>query len=494
MRTYSKVLSGKTVMTIARTLAAAALAFTTACATAPQVKPMPEAQVAPSPPAQAQPKAQANANAPKATPSAPGTGDAYELFMSALAAFDAGNYDAARQGFEQVVQKAPQSLNAQFNLGLIAERQGRLADAQAAYEKVLFLDQNHQPSLLNLGRLYRLQDKFDAAISLYEKALKTPGREHDVALLNNLTVAYRLAGKFELAEATARRVLARSKDNPDAYKNLALVYYDQGQYRLAELVSGNARKLAESDPGVYNNLGMIYLKLNDRPRALAQFQKAVSLDAKFAPGHMNIGAMALTYRDYVGAERAFAQAMALDSLSYEGQLYYAYALDGQKGRDPKKGLVAGEAFEKVLAMRPEHPDAICGAGWAYASDRAGWDKSLAFLARCKALRTTSAQDRQLIDAKIQGLQAMQKSGQPQPAAEQKKEAAPAQGGDGSKLLDKVSEDAAREEGPALEESAPGAEATPAEPAPGTGTPAAAPENPAPSPAAPGVAPAPSPSP
>ncbi len=194
----------------------------------------------------------------------------------------------------------PQSLNAQFNLGLIAERQGRLADAQAAYEQVLAKDPNHPPTLLNLGRLYRLQDKFDDAIRLYEKALKAPGHEHDVALLNNLTVAYRLAGKFDLAEATARRVLARSKDNPEAYKNLALIYYDQGQYRLAEVVSANARKLAENDPGVYNNLGMIYLKLNDRPRALAQFQKAVSLDEKFAPGHLNIGAMALAYRDYAG--------------------------------------------------------------------------------------------------------------------------------------------------------------------------------------------------
>jgi tetratricopeptide (TPR) repeat protein len=467
MRTRSQVLSGKTAMMISRTLAAAALAFTTACATAPQVKPTPVAPVASRPA-----PAQGSAQAPR--PAAPNNdGGAHELFVAALASYDAGDYEAARKGFEQVVAKAPQSLNAQFNLGLIAERQGRLAEAQTAYEKVLFLDQNHQASLLNLGRLYRLQDKFDQAISLYEKALKAPGREHDVALLNNLTVAYRLAGRYELAEATARRVLARSKDNADAYKNLALIYYDQGQYRLAELVSGNARKLAESDPGVYNNLGMIYLKLNDRPRALAQFQKAVSLDAKFAPGHMNIGAMALAYRDYVGAERAFAKAMELDPLSYEGQLFYAYSLDGQKGRDPKKGLSAGEAFEKVLAMRPDHPEAICGAGWAYASDRAGWDKSLAFLDRCKGLQTTTAQDRQMIEAKVQGLLAMQKSGQLQPAAEQKKEASPAQGSDGS-LLDKVSEDAARQEGPPPEEAAPAAEATPAEPEPGTGTPAPSP--------------------
>ncbi|MDY7232981.1 tetratricopeptide repeat protein [Hyalangium rubrum] len=468
-------------MTITRTLATAALAFTTACATAPQVKSTPTASVAPT-------TAPAKAAAPAPRPAPPGAGP-NELFASALASFDAGDYEASRKGFEQVVEKAPQSLNAQFNLGLIAERQGRLADAQTAYEKVLFLDANHQPSLLNLGRLYRVQEKFDLAISLYEKALKAPGREHDVALLNNLTVAYRLAGRFEQAEATARSVLARSKDNPDAYKNLALIYYDQGQYRLAELVSGNARKLAENDPGVYNNLGMIYLKLNDRPRALAQFQKAVSLDEKFAPGHMNIGAMALSYRDYVGAERAFARAVELDPLTYEGQLYFAFALDGQKGRDPKKGLAAGEAFEKVLAVRPDHPEAVCGAGWAYAAERGGWDKALSFLDRCKGLQSTTPQDRQMIDAKVQGIQAMQKSGQLQPAADAKKEGAPA--GDGS-LLNKVSEEAERQEGPPPEEVNPGAEPTPAEPAPTEGTPAAAPESAAPE--APAATPAPSPAP
>jgi tetratricopeptide (TPR) repeat protein len=438
-------------MTIARTFAAAALALTTACATAPQVKPTPVTETAP--------RTQPTQVAAQPTPE-PG---ALELFQAALAAFAAGDYDASRKGFEQVVAKAPQSLNAQFNLGLIAERQGRLQDAQAAYEKVLSVAANHQPSLLNLGRLYRLQDRFADAIKLYEKALEAPGHEHDVALLNNLTVAYRLAGRFELAEATARRVLARSKDNPEAYKNLALIYYDQGQYRLAEVVSANARKLAENDPGVYNNLGMIYLKLNDRSRALAQFQKAVSLDQRFAPGYLNIGAMALAYRDYVGAERAFGKAVELDSTSYEGHLYYAYALDGQKGRDPKKGIAAGEAFEKVLTLRPEQPDAVCGAGWAYAADKAGWDKALDFLERCKGLPSTSAQDKQMIGAKVQGIQAMKKNGAPQPAAEPQKEAKPAQGD--SSLLDKVSEDAARQEGTPPEEVAPAEDAPASSPAP-----------------------------
>ncbi|HEX8820497.1 MAG TPA: tetratricopeptide repeat protein, partial [Archangium sp.] len=400
-------------MAFRRTLAAATLALTTACAITSQVKPAPVATAAPTPaPAAPQAAAEPSRDAKKEKGSVP-----RELFEQAVAAFDAGDYEKAEKGFRAVLEKAPQSLNAQFNLGVIAERQGRLADAQAAYEKVRFLETAHVPTLLNLGRIYRVQEKFAEAIELYEAGLKAPGREHEASLLNNLTVAYRLAGQHEKAEATARRVLARHPDDAEAYKNLALVYYDQGKYRLAELVLANARKLDEKDPGIYNNLGMIYLKLEERDRAIAQFQKAVSLDERFAPGHLNLGAMALAWRDYVGAERSFSKAVELEPGSPDAWLYYAYALDGQKGREPQKGLKAGEAFEKVLTLRAEQPEALCGAGWAYAIERTGWDKAVGFLQRCKDLGSTSAQDKQLIDSKLQGIAAMRKSGQPEAAPE-----------------------------------------------------------------------------
>src|SRR5207253_1472593 len=155
--------------------------------------------------------------------------------------------------------------------------------------------------------------------------------------------------------------------------------------------------------GVYNNLGMIYLKFDERRQALGQFQKAVSLNDKFAPGHLNIGAMALSYRDYDNAEKSFAKATALDPTSYEGFLAYAWALDGQKGRDPKKGIAAGGAFEKVLALKADQPDAICGAGWAYAADKSGFERAVPFLEKCKGLGTTPAPEQQLIDAKLKSI-------------------------------------------------------------------------------------------
>ncbi|MFP2934460.1 tetratricopeptide repeat protein, partial [Pyxidicoccus sp. 3LG] len=440
--------TGKTQMNWFRSLLAGSLAFTAACATGPQTKP----SVMPETPAPSAPAAQQTAPAEQKTTAAETKdGTASELFAAALQAYEAGDLDAARQGFEKTLAKAPQSLNAQFNLGVIAERQGRPDGARTAYEKVLLLDPGHVPSAVNLAVLHRDGGRAEEAIALLEKALKAPGREHDAALLNSLSITWRVAGKLNESEAAARRVLVRNKDNPGAYKNLAQVAYAREQYRLAELLAGTALKFSDKDPALYNLLGMTYLKLDDRTRALAQFQKAVALDEKFAPGFLNLGAMALSYRDYAGAERSFSKVTELEPESPEARLYLAWALDGQKGRDPKKGVAAGEAFEKVLATRADLPEAVCGAGWAYASDRSGWEKAIAFLDRCKSLESTTDQDKQLITAKVQGLTNMLKAPPPEPATaegegEKKQEAT----GGGGNMLQQLPQD----------ESAPPAESTP----------------------------------
>jgi tetratricopeptide (TPR) repeat protein len=370
-----------------------------------------------------------------------------ENFNRAVAAFDANNLDEANSLFLKVAEKVPTSLVTQYNLAVIAERQGRLTDAQVRYDAAHKLDPGHKPTLLNLGRVYRLQDKFPEAIALYEAALKS--NEFDVELNNNLTVAYRLAKNFAKAEETARRVLSRTKDNPDAYKNLALIYFDQGNYRLAEFISANAKKLDDKDPGVYNNLGLVYLKLDEKRLALAQFQKAVLLNKDFAPSLFNIGAMALSYRDYVTAEKSLGRTTEIDPTRYENFLAYAWSLDGQKGKDAKKGIKAGEIFEKVLALKTDQNDAVCGAAWAYASDKTGWDKALGFFEKCKSLAGTSAQDQTLIDNKVKGILVMQKSGQKveQPAPEKAK-AVPT---GGPSMLDKAEKEAEKE-APAAQEA------------------------------------------
>src|SRR5207237_10125796 len=51
---------------------------------------------------------------------------------------------------------------------------------------------------------------------------------------------------------------------------------------------------------------------DDAAAARAYFEQATQLDASFAPAWANLGALALSYRDYEAAERNYAKALQLD--------------------------------------------------------------------------------------------------------------------------------------------------------------------------------------
>jgi tetratricopeptide (TPR) repeat protein len=347
--------------------------------------------------------------APASLPAKQKTAD--ELFLEGTAAYESGQDDVARALFTEALDRAPQLVDAQYNVGVISERQGDLAQAAAAYQAALQIDRSHTPSTLNLGRIYLMNGEFEKAIAVFESAVQQPPKIHELALLNNLAAAYRLAKKYAKAEATSRAVLSKYGEDVDALKNLALVFYEQGQYRLAELMGINAEKINPKDPGIRNDLGLVYLKQGQRNRALAEFRQALALDPRFAIAHRNIGALALAYRDYPTAERFFAELVSLEPTSYEAHLDYAYALQGQQPRDPSKALAAAAEFEKALAIQRENPDAICGAGWAYSEDKASWTKALEYLEKCKSSPATNSRDRAEIEARQQTLAALMRSAQ-----------------------------------------------------------------------------------
>ncbi|HEY8207302.1 MAG TPA: tetratricopeptide repeat protein [Myxococcaceae bacterium] len=351
------------------------------------------AQVSAAPAAPPAPEPQAEV--PKPIP-------ASSAFSDAVAAFEGGRLDEAKQGFESIPDSDPHRASARYDLGVIAERQGDVAAAERAYREALSSNPDHARALAALAQLLREQGKAADAVPLYESAVQR--HPDELQLLNGLAAAQRSAGQREKAEATARRVLARSRDDAAAYRTLALCALDQGNARLAELYALTAHKRAGEDPSVANTLGLIYLKLDERPRALAELQRAIALDPSFAPAHLNLGLLALANRDYATAEKSFSRVLALHPGSREALRLRAWALDGLRAQDPHRGPDAGAAFEQVLALQPDDPEATCGAGLGYGADRTGYDRALPFLEKCLHLATTP-QERQAAEARLRTIQA-----------------------------------------------------------------------------------------
>lgn len=436
------------------------------CATAPEVKPAPTGPVA---------------------VAAPVEPTASEHLAAGLRALQAKDLAAAQDRLGKAVAKDAKLFVAHYNLGLIAQGEGRLDAAAASYELALGLEPEHEATTLNLGKVYRDQQAYAKGIALFEKACAR--KPFDVNYLNNLSVFYRLAKRYDQAVATVRKLLSRTKDNADAYKNLALIAYDQEQLRLAEFIGANAKKLDAKDPGVLNNLGLVYVKLGDRRGALAQFRKAVELDADFAPGHANIGALALSYRDYDGAAAAFERVTRLDPTNAAAHLNLAWSYEGMRQKDGSHRTKEAVAeFEKVLSLVKDQPDAVYGIARAYAGELRDLPRAKEFYDRFLPLASGPAKEKAqrelaVLEQRIKaGAEADRRKKEQEEkkraAEEEKRKKAQEAAKTGGSMLDKISEQAEQQEQPA--EQAPEGAPSPTPDAPQ----GAAPKADAPAPVAP----------
>jgi tetratricopeptide (TPR) repeat protein len=379
----------------------------------------------------------APATAPAAKPSAaelprevesPGarSGDPAEL-APGIAAFRAGRWEQAAEAFRSVLRRNPDDVDAQFNLALTEERLGAAGRARAAYEAALKLRPDHLPSLVNLARLERQSGRAERAAQLLEAAARRPELASQPALWVQLSITERVAGNLDAAEQAARRALSLRRD-PGAYEALALVSSARGQDREAELLATAALRLDEARASTHVTLGLVAYRLNEVGRARAEFDRAAALDPSSAEAWANLGALALGWRDYAGAERAYRRATELEPWSIDSTLRLAEALSAEAADDPQKAAAAASAYRDVLVRAPDRAEAICGAGWALALDRASVADAERLLRRCRDLPGTASAERQRIDARLSVLESVARAPASPPAGPKAASSRP--GGDG----------------------------------------------------------------
>lgn len=345
-----------------------------------------------------------------------------EKLGKAKKAYAAKDWAGARQGFAAVLGKDPKNLDALLLTAVSHDLEGQLDEAIGAYRKVLEVDADNEGALLNLGMVYRRRDRFDDAIKLYTKALEAD--PDNVKVRNNLGVIYRLAKKYDDSEKTLRRVLSRSPGNIDAYKNMAVLFLDQNKLALAEQFSIEARKLDEADDrkalpkdsGIWNNLGLIYFKKDEgKPtRAMSAFRKAAEINPSDATAQMNIGAIAMRYRDYATAEKSFESATRLEQNNPDAFLAHGFALDG--GHKYKEALASYQKATDLFGK--ERCDVVWQTAMIHKAER-DWSATYETFTHFKGM-SCSDQTAEKVEQELKGADYMVKHppAAPQPASAQ----------------------------------------------------------------------------
>jgi adenylate cyclase len=109
--------------------------------------------------------------------------------------------------------------------------------------RALALDPNNAETLTNLGQILAFSGQPQEGIKAVESAMRLNPRYPSMYVLQ-LSIAYRMAGRYEEALAPGEKFLALAPNSSPGHFNLAVIYGELGMEEQARAVVANWRQLA----------------------------------------------------------------------------------------------------------------------------------------------------------------------------------------------------------------------------------------------------------
>ncbi len=295
----------------------------------------------------------------KAPPPAPGSVAQQPdggLSSHALALFDDANQTAAAQAkashpdaaalerkYDAARMADPRLAEADFNLAVLAERQGKREQAFLLYRSALDKKPSLKAAAEALARLTGEQGDYPSAIAQWtDIAEKFPDDAPSRVALAEL---YRLSGDHERCLDYARQALIRDPKSIPAYKVMLRSDLDRKQYSLAKLVGLRALKLDEKNAEMYVLLGQVQLAEGQPDQAAVQFKKALEVKPDERGALLELARLALAAQDYAAAENALRRLTEAGGGTAEVELALGVAYKGLGQAD--KALAAYDAAERL---------------------------------------------------------------------------------------------------------------------------------------------------
>jgi protein O-GlcNAc transferase len=199
-----------------------------------------------------------------------------DLRNLAHTAFQAGDYQAARELFEQVVAQEPADAVAHCNLGGVHYRLGQFAEAAACYRRALQLQPNFAEAYNNLGLAANSQGRFAEAITCYQQALRL--KPDYVEAYVNLGLAHKAQNDLPEAAAAYRQALGLNPHHAEAHYNLGNTLRSQGLLDEALASYEEALRCRPNYYDAYLNKGNILKDQGRLDDALASYRTAQQLE------------------------------------------------------------------------------------------------------------------------------------------------------------------------------------------------------------------------
>ena len=204
--------------------------------------------------------------------------------------FERGYYEQAGASFQRAVQDDPSSAEALYGLGSVYLQQQKPTQARECFERATKLQAAYPDTLPNawnnLGLIAAREERTAEAVAYFQKALAL-NPDHLIAL-ENLGNAYRQLKQWEDARKTLEHAAAVGPQDAEANYSLGMVYAHFNDSDRAYQYLQRALKIRRDYPEALNNLGILYLRTQRRDQAVETFEECIRVAPRFDQAYLNL--------------------------------------------------------------------------------------------------------------------------------------------------------------------------------------------------------------
>ena len=189
------------------------------------------------------------------------------------------NYDKSLEMYSKVATIDSRNVRILSKIGEIFYDTGHLDRALEAYSKITAIDpltENARVAYLNMGNILDDAQRYDEAISMYEKALTISPK--DDSTFYNMGLAYLHSGKPEKAVDAWKKGAQLNQKDPRPLLAVANLYYEKKFYDLAEQEYGTIVNRWPNEQEGHFKLATIYYKRGSYDSALRAYGRVIEIN------------------------------------------------------------------------------------------------------------------------------------------------------------------------------------------------------------------------
>jgi len=197
-----------------------------------------------------------------------------------------GDYAQAERAYGKAAEVEPQNFGVQYNHGLMLQLLDRVAEAVRAYIRALQIKPNDFDANLNLATAYLQLNEPGAALPYAQRAVSL-NPNHGPARVN-LGAVYTALTDHESAVVEYQQAAELMELTPQLLLNLADALGKAGRYAEMQNTLEELIRLNPS-PVAYERLATAHFRQRRYDEALANFRRALELDANYYPALNGVG-------------------------------------------------------------------------------------------------------------------------------------------------------------------------------------------------------------